>query len=201
MNGLLRGREPTAVLDSGGGIVAMNTAMEGLISRGVVQMGSGRRFRLPRTDDQAWLTALLLDPIPGRAVTWPQFMSVDIPNESGPNILEIDALPPDNATDARETTKPFGVGDIRTYYVATLRLRSRMGSPSVDHIRTGLGLTPKQAEAVWSLINGETIDKQAHDRGLSVDGVRWHFKNIYQRTGCSSQAELVRLVVSLFGRA
>ena len=52
-----------------------------------------------------------------------------------------------------------------------------------------------------SLVNGDSIEKQAQDRGLSIDGVRWHFKNIYQRTGCSSQAELVRLVVSLFNPA
>ena len=79
-----------------------------------------------------------------------------------------------------------------------MRVRGLLGVPSTEHIRVGLGLTPKQAEAVWSLVNGESIEKQAQDRGLSVDGVRWHFKNIYQRTGCSSQAELVRLVVSLF---
>ena len=68
-------------------------------------------------------------------------------------------------------------------------------------IRAGLGLTPKQADVVWALVNGDGIEKQARERGLSIDGVRWHFKNIYQRTGCATQAELVRLVASLFDPA
>ena len=128
-------------------------------------------------------------------------MSFEVPARTGPNILEIEPLERRQAPSAGldRGADLFGARAKQDAFVMTMRVRSLMRGPSVDHIRVGFGLTPKQAEAVWSLVNGDSIEKQARDRGLSIDGVRWHFKNIYQRTGCSSQAELVRLVVSLFG--
>jgi DNA-binding CsgD family transcriptional regulator len=199
--GVTRSSDATAVLDDNGVVVTMNDAMEGLVSQGFCSLSSGRRLRLHRSEDTARLMSIVQDATGnGPSLSWPQYIAFDVPRESGPNVLGIEPLGVLGAKSATNAVTPFMGQAARPYFAVTLRVRSRMRGPSVEDIRIGLGLTPKQAEAVWSLVHGESIDKQAQDRGLSVDGVRWHFKNIYQRTGCSNQAELVRLVVSLFGR-
>jgi DNA-binding CsgD family transcriptional regulator len=165
-------------------------------------LSAGRRVRLHKADDTARLSAILQDAGKGRvAAVGPHIMAFEVPGQTGPNVLEIEPLERRGDSKGRREAGLFAAASGPHLFVMTMRIRSLLRGPSIEHIKAGLGLTPKQAEAVWSLVNGESIEKQAQDRGLSIDGVRWHFKNIYQRTGCSTQAELVRLVISLFGSA
>lgn len=198
--GLARTAEACAIVDAHATVVHMNDGMRRLIELGHCGLTQGQRLRLQKSDDMSRLTAILADAAAGRrSMPWPQYLAFEVVGQTGPNIIEFDALNYHGDDDAAGVVSLVRPGTTR-HFSLTMRVRSLMRGPTAENIRVGLGLTPKQAEAVWSLIHGESIDRQAQDKGLSVDGVRWHFKNIYQRTGCSSQAELVRLVVSLFGR-
>jgi DNA-binding CsgD family transcriptional regulator len=200
--GATRTAGATAVLDAQTAVIQLNGAMEAFIAKGVFALSAGRKLRLHKPDDTARLSGILQDVTKGRhTAPWPHIMAFAVAGQTGPNILEIEPLDRGSDLKARAEPRLFEAVTGQMLYVMTMRVRGQLRGPTVDHIRIGLGLTPKQAEAVWSLVNGEGIEKQAQDRGLSVDGVRWHFKNIYQRTGCSTQAELVRLVISLFGPA
>lgn len=196
--GAVRAAHATVVLESNMTALSMNAAMERLIAEGLCGLSASRRLRLHRPDDTAQLTAVIQEAAKGRrTLPWPHVMAIQLPGQAGPNVLELEPM------DVGGEGAPTLPGILATAgqppaFIVTLRARSMLRGPSVEQIRVGLGLTPKQAHAVWSLVNGEGIERQAIERGLSVDGVRWHFKNIYQRTGCSNQAELVRLVMSVF---
>ncbi|MGH6816051.1 MAG: hypothetical protein ACREC6_10120, partial [Hyphomicrobiaceae bacterium] len=63
-----------------------------------------------------------------------------------------------------------------------------------EFLRDALGLTPMQARLTLALADGRTIKDYAAERGRKVSSVRWHLHNILQRTNCSSQLQLIRLV-------
>lgn len=200
--GILRARDATAIIDGSATVLNTNAAMDQIVSAGLCALPASRKLRLYKPDDTARLSAILVEAVKGRrTAAWPHVMAFEVPGRNGPNVLEVEPLEHPGAGRPQPSRGLFDGTTGAMLFVMTMRVRCLLRGPSVEHIRSGLGLTPKQAEAVWSLVNGENIEKQAHDRGLSVDGVRWHFKNIYQRTGCSTQAELVRLVISLFGPA
>jgi DNA-binding CsgD family transcriptional regulator len=200
--GVIRNPEAMALLDGSANVYLSNQAMDRTVASGLCSLSTGRKLRLHRADDTARLAAVLSEASKGRrSLSWPHIMAFEVPGQIGPNVLAVEAL--ERLRDHKDTQEVslFGGAPLAPLYLVTMRIRSLLRGPSAEQIRVGLGLTPKQADAVWSLVHGESIEKQAQDRGLSVDGVRWHFKNIYQRTGCSTQAELVRLVISLFGPA
>ena len=200
-NGALHSPYARALLDGNAIALQMNPAMESYVAAGVCNLIVGRKARLHKPEDTARISAVLVEGAKGRrTLPWPHVMSFEAPSRNGPNILTIEALEGQRTNESYSELRLFE-GSGPPNFVLTMRVRNLLRAPAIEQIRVGLGLTPKQAEAVWSLINGENIEKQAMDRGLSVDGVRWHFKNIYQRTGCATQAELVRLVASLFDPA
>ncbi len=70
---------------------------------------------------------------------------------------------------------------------------SRLNS-SVRDIAVALGLRPSEARIVQSLAGGASIEDAALAAGVSVSTARTYLKVVFQKTGVSRQAELVRLV-------
>ena len=70
---------------------------------------------------------------------------------------------------------------------------------SVSHepIAELLGLTAAQSRVAAALAEGRTVREIATLQRVSEGTVRWHLKQIFARTGCSSQSDLVRLVLSI----
>lgn len=60
-----------------------------------------------------------------------------------------------------------------------------------------LGLTPAQSRVAAAVAEGGTVRGIADSKGLSETTVRWHLKQVFAKTGCSGQPDLVRLVLSL----
>ena len=58
-------------------------------------------------------------------------------------------------------------------------------------------LTPTEQAIADSLLNGTEVRQIAEERGNSVETVRSHLKNIFSKTGSSSQLELLRLTVKV----
>lgn len=68
---------------------------------------------------------------------------------------------------------------------------------SAAFLQTALGLTLSEACLAQHLLAGGTVKDFACRQGCSWHTARTHAKNLLQKTGCHSQAELVRLVRSL----
>ena len=71
--------------------------------------------------------------------------------------------------------------------------------PPIDAglVAESLGLTPAESEvAVW-LAAGRTVHDLALATGRRDNSIRFHLKRIYRKHGIASQAELVRLVMTL----
>ncbi|MEJ1158844.1 helix-turn-helix transcriptional regulator [Prosthecomicrobium sp. N25] len=59
------------------------------------------------------------------------------------------------------------------------------------------GLTPSEAEISLRLANGQTLAELSNDLGISTQTARKHVNNIFDKTGCRRQAELVAKVLLL----
>ena len=57
-----------------------------------------------------------------------------------------------------------------------------------------LSLTPTEAHIAIALFKGNTAEKYAKERGVSINTVRWHIKRIYEKTGVRRHSELLLLL-------
>ena len=67
----------------------------------------------------------------------------------------------------------------------------------VSSVERTLGLTAAQSRVAAAIAEGRTVCEVAAMERVSEATVRWHLKQVFARTGCSRQAELVRLVLSI----
>ena len=65
------------------------------------------------------------------------------------------------------------------------------------HLEELLGLTTAQSCVAAALAEGRTVREIAAFQRIEQETVRWHLKQAFARTGCSSQSDLVRLVLSV----
>jgi DNA-binding CsgD family transcriptional regulator len=64
---------------------------------------------------------------------------------------------------------------------------------AVEMIREELGLSQRQALITSLLADGESLASIAADNGMTLSTARWHLREIFKRTKCHSQAELIDL--------
>jgi DNA-binding CsgD family transcriptional regulator len=86
--------------------------------------------------------------------------------------------------------------------LAILFIHDPLASPTLDpaDLRIMFGLTPAQAELAALLSQGHSLEEVSHRLGLTLNTVRTRVKQVFERTGTSRQAELVRrLVLSAAG--
>jgi DNA-binding CsgD family transcriptional regulator len=92
-------------------------------------------------------------------------------------------------------TWPEGpVGDHALIVVRIPRRRALDLAP----LRVAYGLTATEAAIAAALAEGDQIRDIGEKRSLSRETVRTHVKRILQKTGCSRQSDLIRLVWSSF---
>jgi len=66
-----------------------------------------------------------------------------------------------------------------------------------DVVRSALGLTRAEAAVACALVRGETLQRHAAKRGVSVETARTLLRGVFRKTGCHRQSELVALVLAL----
>jgi len=59
-----------------------------------------------------------------------------------------------------------------------------------------LGLTPAQSRVAVAMAEGKTVEVIATESGRKKNSVRWHLRQINRKLDISSQAQLVRLVLT-----
>ena len=65
-----------------------------------------------------------------------------------------------------------------------------------SRLRQLYGLSRAEARVVALLAQGYKLDATAESLGLVYETVRKHLKQVFDKTGCDRQAELVRLLVT-----
>jgi DNA-binding CsgD family transcriptional regulator len=201
-DGLVRQVNPVFILNDRRQVLFMNPPAWKALDERIVEVDKvDRAFRLISRNDNSALDRLIEAGrgLKGRSRgSTRHLMSFSIAGAPNPNVLELVMVPaasegPDQDLFSDATKEP--------QMLAILRLRGRVQPPSVEDIRTVLALSPREADVALGLVNGLSPEEIAKELEVSVDTIRWHLKNIYQRVGCSSQAELVRMLLSLVGPA
>jgi DNA-binding CsgD family transcriptional regulator len=65
---------------------------------------------------------------------------------------------------------------------------------SIETLRHDLCLTRREAEVVALLTNGQSLAQTARSLKISAETARGHLKAVFTKTGCHSQAEIVRRI-------
>ena len=103
-------------------------------------------------------------------------------------ILQISPLPPHPArTDGRAEAAMLGV------------LIDRSNTPTLDPtmLRDLFGLTAAESRVAEAYLRADTVKDVAALLGVSANTVKTHLAAAYLKTGCTRQAQLVRLLMSL----
>lgn len=90
-------------------------------------------------------------------------------------------------------------GNDGVWFLISFRKSLHCPKIAADQIGAALDLTAAEANLAVALCEGVSLRRYAEQVGLKITTVRWHLQNIFNRTGMRSQADLVSMVVSLFG--
>jgi DNA-binding CsgD family transcriptional regulator len=91
-----------------------------------------------------------------------------------------------------ERDRPFGMaGPIAMILVSVPDLG---GAPQEDNLRVLFDLTQAEARLVAALCAGETLAGYAEAAGASLNTVKTHLKHVFEKTGETRQADLVRRI-------
>ncbi len=87
-----------------------------------------------------------------------------------------------------------GENGVASHFSLVLSDPTRMRA-TASGIAAALKLLPSEARVVLGLAEGGSVEEAAELAGVSVSTARTYLKNVFQKTGVSRQAELVRLVL------
>ncbi len=85
--------------------------------------------------------------------------------------------------------------DQEAHFSLLLSDTARTDIATAAGITTALNLTPSEGRIVHGLVVGGSVDEAAVIAGVSVSTARTYLKHVFQKTGVSRQAELVRLAL------
>jgi DNA-binding NarL/FixJ family response regulator len=84
--------------------------------------------------------------------------------------------------------------DAEPFYSAVIA-DPAMARTSTSSIAAALNILPSEARVVGGIVDGGSVEDAASLAGISIHTARSYLKSVFQKTGVSRQAELVRLVL------
>lgn len=174
------------IVGASGRLVYHNAAGEALLSRGnFIQAVAGNLRPLSETHRSSFVTAvdIACSGIDSNLGTWGAGM----------------ALPGSDGEACVVNVLPFGMSDRRRALGPGMAAIFVTGSgaarpPSVEVLSALTGLTSAEAEIALGVAEGESVDTIARRRGISINTVRKHLSNAFNKTGAAGQNELGALV-------
>jgi DNA-binding CsgD family transcriptional regulator len=85
----------------------------------------------------------------------------------------------------------------RCIAVLTLTPMSVPEAPPVELVQSLFDLTPAEARVARGLASGMAVEAIAADRGVSANTIRSHVRGVFEKTGCTRQAEVVALFTGI----
>lgn len=177
------------VLDEGGKLVAMNSIAQSLLERrdGIVVMNGS--IRAVSTQEDKALQKLIkfaLETEPGNGDKITQALSISRP--SGARDLGIVVNP------IRLSAR---VGDRWGHGAAIFIRDAEIGvktDPAV--LRQLFGFTQAEASLAMQLAKGDSLEQAAAEQNIRYNTARAHLRSMFEKTGVTRQAELVRILVN-----
>lgn len=89
--------------------------------------------------------------------------------------------------------------DIFSRCVAALVLTpvTAPGAPPVELVQSLFDLTPAEARVARGVAAGKTLEDIAGDNGVAATTVRTQMRGVFEKTGCSRQAEVAALLIGV----
>lgn len=195
-------RQGLILLDAGGHLIAANAAAQRAIRQHpALDWASSpepphdrlrlqvRRSALQLRFERALRHCAATSPSAGAA---PQVVA--FPDDRGQPTLILQlspiALPePNRADDAAPRAAVLGV------------LVDRASEPVLEPamLRELFGLTEAESRVAEAYLRADTVKEVGERLGVSVNTVKTHLAAVYQKTGCTRQAQMVRLLMALSG--
>jgi DNA-binding CsgD family transcriptional regulator len=178
------------LLDEDGGLIEANGFAEGLFAAGEGLRLEQGAVVAAHPADAARLARALRDALELRAgqsaVASPR--AIALRGAGGRRWLRVHAIPL-----SAESDDPF----CRRRPAVALVLASHTKAVlSVDELGRLYGLTPAESRLVQSLLSGANLRQASERTGVKYETARWYLKNIFQKTGVTRQAELVRRILA-----
>lgn len=70
----------------------------------------------------------------------------------------------------------------------------RLRQPSREQLAKTFGLTLSESRLLQTLLQGYGLTEAADRLGNSVNTVKWHLRALFEKLGCSRQADLIHAV-------
>ena len=179
-------------LDGRGQIVTTNDRGRKILRKGEALFDQGGYLRARLPADDAAFQAALARALPGRGEQGASgSLAIRRPNDLPGLTVHIN---------------PVGDGEIdfRPWRVAALVL---VVDPYVQLpvdralVQAALNLSPAESRVAVLLAEGNTVREVAEATGRSVNTIRWHIRQIFEKHGLSRLGQLVQLVRSLAGHS
>jgi DNA-binding CsgD family transcriptional regulator len=95
--------------------------------------------------------------------------------------------------------KQLGSGHEGSWFLVSVRPSLTSLKINALRIASTLRLTRAEAGLAAALVEGLSLHDYAEREDLKITTVRWHLRNIFERTGARNQQEVISMIVSLFG--
>lgn len=186
-----------ALLDRRGCIVHANRRAEAILrSADGLQRDARGQLRVADPDGQrawreAWRATL---ESAGRVAHFSEALSVPRCSGEGHYLLQLSRLPAGGGR--------FGPLDVQVGEACVIVFMTdseRPPEPDAQVLMRLYGLSAAEARTARALAGGTRLGAAAEALGLSVNTLKSQLKQIYAKTGCSSRAELARLMLSVAG--
>lgn len=116
--------------------------------------------------------------------------TIVVPRRAGPALsLLVSPLPAE--------TGPFGPPEpLAAVFVGEPSAARPAAATNLGCISAIYGLTPAETRVLFALLEGRNLPAYAKDARISLNTARAQLKSIFGKTGCHSQVEVVRMVMS-----
>lgn len=174
------------LIDATGAVRFTNPAGEHLLSQGKGLTVLNGRLNSPHSE-----TARRLDQLLGAATRSEApaggAMSLPAPGQRFPMALRVVPIP--------AATDPI-FGGLRTALVCVTDLETTVRSPE-DELRALFGLTFAEARVATAIFDGLSMREAAERLDVALNTVRFQLARVYEKTGVTRQAELVKIMMRL----
>ena len=175
------------LVDSNRRVVAMDSDVEIILGKGGLAIRNNQ-LRAPASMDEALGRAITTATGAGRLVAGRTGTLLAVPRPDGLAPLSVAVSPVD------ERDRPLGVTGPLAMVLMTDP--ERAGGPSEEGLRALFDLTSAEAKLVVALCAGETLASYAEATGTSLNTAKTHLKHVFDKTGETRQADLVRRVTN-----
>lgn len=176
-------------LDGAGRVIWANAYARRLLESGDGIRLDGDRPAATDSEDRGLLDALLLRTVQGGVKAQGRGGRTVISRPLGRSALDVAIMP----VSADGVLVPAGLRAAAVMMVTEL---GGANGTDVDSLARRFGLTSREARLASAVTAGTSLVDYAESTGVSMNTVRWHLRNLFEKTGSASQADLVRRILS-----